>query len=208
MTELPLFSQRDKSKDDLSDEDFPILVHTDGAYKGSENIGGWAFVIYVKHQNLMVLRSGQVTHTTCQRMELQSAIESLKAAKSIPTPAKGIRVVSDSVYTVNTCNEWLWRWKLMGWRRKMKSEKGEVKNLDQVKQLHDLLDGQPINFKWVKGHAGNRMNEICDFMADRACEGNEVDFKIFNAPFSIETLKEMIRNEPRRKQPCQPGSTI
>lgn len=95
-----------------------------------------------------------------------AALAGLKALKE---PCE-VTIYSDSKYLVNALNQgWMEGWKRNGWAKKKKSE--VLKNVDLWKEVDAAIQGHTIHWKWVKGHAGNKYNEICDELATTAADG-------------------------------------
>jgi len=135
-------------------------VYTDGACKGT-NVGGWAYVITSADDIELERGSGRVENTTNNRMELQACIEALK--KFDPRTAE-IEVFCDSAYVVNCfLQKWYIKWEKNDWQ----ATQGPVKNQDQWKELLALHRRFKCEPKWkhVKGHSGNKWNELADSMA-------------------------------------------
>jgi ribonuclease HI len=94
-----------------------------------------------------------------------AALESLKA------PADVV-LHSDSRYVVNGINKgWARRWRANNW---MRTKKDPAENADLWARLLDLCDINSVRFVWVRGHAGNRENELCDKLATTAAEGADL----------------------------------
>ena len=55
-----------------------------------------------------------------------------------------------------------------------KKKRGEIKNLDIVKQLYELYDSEQVKLVWVRGHVGTELNEMADVWANRAREGEKL----------------------------------
>lgn len=109
--------------------------------------------------------------TTNNRMELRAAIDALKLLKE---PCN-VELFSDSKYLTDAINQkWLDSWMKNGWK---KSDKKPVLNVDLWEELISLIGVHNVNFNWVKGHAGNQFNEICDRLAVEAYTENadEID---------------------------------
>jgi ribonuclease HI len=138
---------------------FGSVVFTDGACLGNPGPGGWGWAESREH-----FASGADPTTTNQRMELSAVIEALAA-----NPGQ-IEVVSDSMYVVNCFKDHWWQ----GWRRRnWKNSKGEpVKNRDLwevlIAEVIDTRGEAAVRFRWVKGHAGDPMNEFVDDLATTA----------------------------------------
>lgn len=136
-----------------------IVIHSDGGCEGNPGPGGWAAVLrYGRHVREIF---GGVPATTNNRMELQAAIEALNALKECCT----VEFHTDSQYVRLGITEWLPGWKAKGWRT---AGRKRVKNEDQWRALESAASRHTIEWKWVKGHAGNADNERCDFLAGEA----------------------------------------
>jgi ribonuclease HI len=140
------------------------VVYTDGACIGNPGPGGWGWAHGTDHY-----ASGAAAKTTNQRMELTAVLEALRA---IPGP---VEIVSDSTYVVNCFRDRWWQ----GWRRRgWKNSKGEpVANRDiwepLVTEVVDVRGGEAVVFRWVKGHAGEQMNEFVDLLATTAARSQQ-----------------------------------
>lgn len=127
----------------------PIVIYTDGAYSSSRLQGGWAFVV-LKDGVKISSNYDSVLNTTNNRMEVQSAIEAIKEMK-----AQGISeftIYSDSMYLIGTMT--------LNWKRK--------KNIDLWIIMDELITGLNITWLHVKGHEGDKYNEMCDMLAVHA----------------------------------------
>jgi len=100
--------------------------------------------------------------TTNNRMELMAAIKALEAVK--PGYKGSITLWTDSTYVLKGITEWIHGWKKRGWK---KSDKKPVLNADLWQILDDLNAARDVNWKWVKGHAGDAGNERADELARR-----------------------------------------
>lgn len=136
------------------------VLFTDGAALGNPGPGGYGVVL--RYQDGRQELSGGFHLTTNNRMELMACIAGLSALKG---PA-GAVLFSDSSYVVNgIAKGWAKRWQARGWMR-TKTEKAE--NIDLWERLLALCAGRQVEFRWVKGHAGDPDNERCDQLASRA----------------------------------------
>ena len=98
--------------------------------------------------------------TTNNRMALMSAIVSLGALKGRCI----VRFVSDSQYLVKGASEWMPGWKRRGWKRKG----GPIENLELWRRLDRVAARHEVEWRWVRGHAGDPRNEYVDALAQRA----------------------------------------
>lgn len=152
----------EKAKKPEPQED--IVVYTDGACSGNPGRGGWGAVIIVDGKEHPM--SGGEKLTTNNRMELMAAIEALEAIiDDRHWRNRKVCVVSDSQYVKNGIQTWIKNWKKNGWRT---SNKEPVKNKDLWLELDEAVSRLEIEWRWVKGHAGNKYNEMCDRLAVEA----------------------------------------
>jgi ribonuclease HI len=95
-------------------------------------------------------------------MELYAAIAGLAALKR---PCV-VEVYSDSRYVVDAVEQgWVHKWRANGWRRRGGKP---ALNPDLWESLLCLLQRHRVKFIWVKGHADNEYNNLCDEMANAA----------------------------------------
>lgn len=135
-----------------------LVIYTDGACSGNPGPGGWGVVMY--HGKRQKELKGGAKSTTNNRMELQAVIEALKAIKP---RFKGKTVLfSDSTYVLKGLQEWLPGWKKRGWKT---ASKKPVKNEDLWRELDELAAKRDVDWRWVKGHAGDIGNERADELA-------------------------------------------
>ncbi|MGP1438193.1 MAG: 3-deoxy-7-phosphoheptulonate synthase [Treponema sp.] len=147
-----------------------IAVYTDGACSGNPGKGGWAFVI-VEKDKAIYEKSGFELETTNNRMEMQAVIEVLKELHSQNFLEWEVTIYTDSSYVKNGITEWIKKWKKNGWRS---SSNAPVKNQDLWLLLDSLVTScSSLSWKWVKGHAGNKFNEICDSLASMQAQGEK-----------------------------------
>jgi ribonuclease HI len=138
-----------------------VIIYTDGACRGNPGPGGWgALLIAGEHRREL---AGSADHTTNNRMELTAAIEALKALKR---PARAT-LFTDSKYVCTGIEAWLPQWKARGWRT---ADKKPVKNQDLWEALDAARDAHQIEWRWVKGHAGDPGNERADQLANEAID--------------------------------------
>lgn len=135
----------------------PIVeAFTDGACSGNPGPGGWGVLLrYGGHEKELC---GGEAATTNQQMELQAAIEALKALNK---PCR-ITIHSDSKYVVQGMTEWIHNWKAKGWKT---AGKKPVSNLERWQQLDALAAKHNVSWEWIKGHAGHPENERADELA-------------------------------------------
>lgn len=136
-----------------------IEIYTDGSSLGNPGPGGWGAILI--HPKKIKKLSGGFAYTTNNRMEMTAAIEALKA---LTRPCK-VTLYTDSQYLKNGITQWIKGWKKKGWKT---ASKTDVKNKDLWQELDALMEKHQVDFQWVKGHAGNEYNELCDSLAVEA----------------------------------------
>ena len=138
-----------------------VEIYTDGACRGNPGPGGWgALLIAVRHRK--TLHGGEL-ETTNNRMELTAAIEALNALKG----SRAVVLHTDSKYVMQGITEWLPNWKQRGWKT---AARKPVKNQDLWMALDEAIAKHDIEWRWVKGHAGNEGNEEADALANRGID--------------------------------------
>lgn len=137
-----------------------VTIYTDGGCEPNPGVGGWgAIMICGSHRKEMY---GGHPDSTNNRMEMTGAIKALSALKR---PCK-VTLHSDSNYLVRGMTEWLAGWKRNNWKRRNEP----VLNRDLWEELDALAQRHEIQWVWVRGHAGNELNEACDCLATKAIE--------------------------------------
>ena len=135
-------------------------IYTDGACSGNPGPGGWGAVIFDNDNNQTNI-SGKEKNTTNNRMEILAAIMALKKIKS----NSQITIYTDSTYVKNGITEWMLNWKKNDWKT---ASKKPVKNKDLWIKLDKLCEKNKVSWKWVKGHAANKYNNLADQLATSA----------------------------------------
>jgi len=145
-----------------------LKIYTDGGCSGNPGPGGWAYVIVQKtfQGDEIVARSkGAEEDTTNNKMEITAVIMALRALKKMKNVPRQAAVYTDSQYVQKGITDWIRKWKRNSWRT---SDKTPVKNKDLWLELDSLAVEFPLKWVWVKGHAGNEYNELCDRMTQEA----------------------------------------
>ncbi len=131
---------------------------------GNPGPGGWAFII-TKDGSELASSSGSELKTTNNKMELQAVIEALTWVLTHQPESSSIELHTDSQYVKNGITVWIHNWKRNGWRT---ANKAPVKNKEYWLALDEKAQKLPISWNWVKGHAGNHLNERCDELVKEA----------------------------------------
>jgi ribonuclease HI len=165
-----------------------LKIYTDGGCSGNPGPGGWAYVITHASESIAGYDSGEVNgdraqttppgpvkiiaekwgaekDTTNNRMELGAVIAALEALPSLALSPGKIAIYTDSQYVQKGITQWIRAWKQNNW---LTSGKQPVKNKDLWQRLDKLSGSFPLAWVWVKGHAGDELNERCDRMTQEA----------------------------------------
>jgi ribonuclease HI len=116
-------------------------------------------------EQIIAKDKGSEKKTTNNRMELTAVIMALRALKTMNDLPGQMAVYTDSQYVQKGITEWIRAWKRNSWKT---SDRKPVKNQDLWAELDSLNGEFPLQWEWVKGHAGNEYNEICDAMTQTA----------------------------------------
>jgi ribonuclease HI len=139
-------------------------VYTDGGCSGNPGPGGWAFVI-ADERGVIVEKAGGAILTTNNQMELLAVIKALEYLFTGDEKPEEIGIHTDSQYVQKGITDWIKKWKLNGWKT---ADKKPVKNRELWQRLDALSSVSALNWSWVKGHAGNPLNERCDELVQAA----------------------------------------
>ncbi len=139
-----------------------IEIYTDGAAKGNPGRGGYGVVLLSGKYRKELSEGFRLT--TNNRMELLSVIVALEKLKVQPS---NVTVYSDSKYVVDAVEKsWVFEWEKKGFAKK--------KNIDLWQRFLRIYRKHNVKFQWVKGHAGNELNERCDQLAVKAAEKEDL----------------------------------
>jgi ribonuclease HI len=133
-----------------------VEIWTDGACKGNPGPGGWGAIL--RAGGIEKELSGGEPQTTNNRMELMAAIAALEALKR---PC-AVTLHTDSQYVKNGITGWIKGWKARGWKT---ADNKPVKNEDLWRRLEAACAPHRIDWRWVRGHNGDTMNERADALA-------------------------------------------
>ena len=143
-----------------------IKIYTDGACIGNPGPGGWAAVILSERGKKEIFGGEKLT--TNNRMELTATIKALEycAEKEGKQPSlKQIIIYTDSTYVKEGITVWINTWEKNDWKT---ADKKNVKNVDLWKKLKDLVRSNPVEWRWIKGHSKDPMNDLADELAKKA----------------------------------------
>lgn len=161
-----------------------IIIYTDGACKYNPGPGGYAAIIFDKDEKKGIKNRSMIT--TNNIMELTAVVEALKwtifnSKIYLNNYDAYIKVYSDSAYVVNSVNN---KW-LEGWAKNDFKKAGkDIKNIELWIELYNILgDINNIEFIKVKGHSGDKYNELCD------------KYAVMEAAKALEELKSFAKSK-------------
>lgn len=134
------------------------IFYTDGSCSPNPGPGGFAVI-----ENKKPAALGREKASTNIRMEAEALIAAMKLADG-----DECTIHTDSEFWINVITKWAPGWKEKGWK---KSSKGEIQNLDLVKEALELYENGDVELIWVKAHVGHDQNELADEWANKARKG-------------------------------------
>lgn len=138
-----------------------VVIYTDGACRGNPGPGGWgAWLSSGVHEKELF---GGEKLTTNNRMELTAVIQALASLKR----RSAVTIYTDSEYVKNGITSWIHGWKARGWKT---ADRKPVKNIELWQRLDEAEHERVVQWRWVKGHAGDPGNERADQLADRGID--------------------------------------
>lgn len=131
-----------------------ITYYTDGSASPNPGPGGYAVI-----RDMQPALVGGEPQTTNIRMEGLAIIAALKDAAG-----EDCKIYTDSEFWINVITKWSLGWEANGWKKKG----GEIKNLDIVREVCPLFRSSASTLVWVRGHEGDKGNELADEWANKA----------------------------------------
>ena len=155
---------------------------TDGSAEPNPGPGGCA-VIEESEGKFLPVMLGSEKNTTNIRMEGAALTLALKYLNG----EEG-EINTDSEFWINVLTKWAPRWEKSGWKK----SRGEIKNLELVKELYYLYvrEKDKIKLNWTRGHVGTEGNEIADLFAGEARKGLTIDELVGEEPKGLKEFKE------------------
>jgi ribonuclease HI len=158
-----------------------VTIYTDGAASGNPGPGGYGVVmISGKHRREI---SEGYKFTTNNRMELLAVITGLEALKK---HGCNVLIYTDSRYVADAVEKrWVFRWESKNFKKK--------KNPDLWIRFLKVYRRHTVRFIWIKGHADNRENNLCDKLAVEAYSGSDLKE---DSGYIAETESNILFSEP------------
>ena len=138
-----------------------FIIYTDGSCIENPGKGGWAAIILDEKKKITL--SGAEEYTTNNKMELTATIKALRYLKN----KSNIIIFTDSKYVIDGINKWILKWKQNNWQT---ANKKKVKNKELWLNLYECINFHIVDWRWVKGHSGDALNEEVDKIAREEAE--------------------------------------
>ena len=143
-----------------------MIIYTDGSCSTNPGPGGFGVVVLDDDENLLLVHGEKSDYTTNNREELKAILWAFFKYGEPAAAGNPPVVFSDSAYCVSTLTSWMFSWEKKGW---IKSDNTRPENLDLIKPFFEYWQkGYRINLQKVRGHAGNKWNELVDKIARKA----------------------------------------
>lgn len=135
-------------------EEKQYVAYTDGGYSRQKNVGAGAYVALEKGK--IIFKGGEKTMNTTNNYAELLAVKCL--IEKLPIGCK-VEINSDSQYVIGVIGNPEWK---------------PSKNVDMINSIKKLINdkGITVEFQWVKGHSGNKYNEMCDKMCNEIAGTN------------------------------------
>lgn len=138
-----------------------VEIWTDGACSGNPGPGGWGVLMRASGKETELY--GGDPATTNNKMELMAAIVALESQP----PGASVILHTDSQYVKDGLTRWIVGWKRNGWKT---ADRKPVKNQDLWMRLDRAAAAHKVDWRWVRGHAGDEGNERADALARKGCD--------------------------------------
>lgn len=166
-------------KQKIQNSDYYATVYTDGGSRntGASKKGGkvaatdkaaWAYLI--EYDGQRIDGAGGELGATNNKMEMTAFINAMKKIIELGFNEEKILFCLDSQYVINGTTQWMKGWK----KRGRKKANGPLLNKELWQEIDQLTSKFPnMEFKWVKGHAGQSGNEYVDSLLNKYMDENE-----------------------------------
>lgn len=139
-----------------------ITIYTDGASSGNPGPGGYGVVLISGKHRLE--KSQGFRLTTNNRMELMAVIAGLESLK---IPGSRVVIYTDSKYVADSVEKgWIFQWEAKAFKKK--------KNQDLWIRFLKVYRKHSVRFMWIKGHSSIPENELCDQLAVKAYQDDNL----------------------------------
>lgn len=147
----------------IDDKVYKTLVYTDGSCK--DNKGGIGIVIITNglEHSFFTKLIGYCTNNIAELYAIYQALLLIRQY-NLTEPIETVQLYTDSDYCVKIFNEYIYNWLRNDW----KNSSGEtVANIEIIQSIYAMLKTMNVKISWVKGHSGNKYNDMADALADK-----------------------------------------
>lgn len=150
-----------------------VIIYTDGGKRGSSGIGAFSHVTFYPDKEELesyasVIVENETRKVTNQTMELTAVIHAIDSVKQEYKENCTVIIHSDSAYVVNCFkDEWWKKWERNGWEN---TKQQPIANQQLWKYLVNQYKEYDIDFVKVRGHSGDKYNEMCDDLLNEAMD--------------------------------------
>jgi ribonuclease HI len=168
---------------------FDTVIFCDGACEPNPGKAGSGMAVYRGGALQGLWYGGYNPAGTNNTAELNALLQALRLAQLEIAAGRTVQVRSDSSYGLNAVTRWAAGWKKRGWRR----ADGEIKNLELIKELHELFLAleRDVKLAHVSAHVGIEGNELADRMAMLAVERREAGWREYDEPLDVARLLKL-----------------
>ena len=140
-----------------------ISIYTDGSCNTAVKTGGWAAIILMEDEKIIL--TGHQQNTTHQQMELRSVIEALKYLNKNKALSQPITLYTDSQYVAGLPS----RKEKLTRDDFVTKKKNTLSNAELIREIFTYYDERPIAIVKVKSHKKNSFEEQLNSEADKLC---------------------------------------
>jgi ribonuclease HI len=141
-----------------------MKIYIDGSSLGNPGPGGYGIVVVDTLKNMKLMSGPSKGEVTNNRMELEAFIRALVFIRT--NPVHNATIFSDSRYVVDGFNLYLSNW----YDKQGNLKKADLKNEDMWNAVRILKNQVKFKVKWIKGHNGNKFNQIADDLAQKSAK--------------------------------------
>lgn len=150
-----------------------LTIYTDGSSRPqTTKAAGWAFATTINDR--VIVRYGHLPPPSTNNVgELMALLVPLRQLTKATNPVP-LHFITDSQYVQKGIMERMKDWKFRGWKTK---DGAKVKNLELWKEVYALWNPSLHTVSWVRGHNGDRGNELADIWANAGSDDkhDEID---------------------------------
>lgn len=167
-------------------KDYDISIYCDGGCNPNPGKAGSGAAVYRKGKLSSLWYGLFNPRGTNNTAELNALTQSLLLAKKAIADGHSVEIRCDSKYSIDCVTNWAFGWKAKGWKKKT----GEIKNLDIIKNAHELFVSiqDDVDVSHIKAHIGIEGNELADRMTMVAVDRREPEWSRYPEPVDVKEI--------------------